>query len=329
MTYIDHDNTDPCFNFAAEEYFMSEKDAGDDSLFMFWRTKPTLMIGRFQNTVEEINTAYAEQNGIHIVRRNSGGGTIYTDEKTWQFSFIIKNYDKNECGFRSFTQPIVDSIRKAGIRAEFGGRNDLLIAGKKFSGNAQFRRQNAMVHHGSILYATDLEALVKSISVCDDKIVSKGIKSVRERVTRIADHLAEPPDETAFKNAMVESILQNGASVYRLLPGDIECIERIADTKFRSWDWNYGRSPAFDIQRKKRFASGAIGVKLKITKGIIESCTFYGDFFAAGDTIEEAEKALCGLRYEKKHIAARIAEKKLHTAFYSLSAEELLASIIE
>ncbi|WP_428768169.1 lipoate--protein ligase [Treponema sp. HNW] len=328
MTYIEHDNTDPCFNFGAEEYFMGEKDIGDDNLFMFWRTKPTLMIGRFQNTVEEINTSYAEQNGLHIVRRNSGGGTIYTDEKTWQFSFIVKNYDKNACGFRHFTEPVVEAMQKAGLRAEFGGRNDLFIEGKKISGNAQFRRQNAMVHHGSILFATDLEALVKSISVSDDKIVSKGIKSVRERVTRIADHLKTPMNETAFRDFMVQSILQTGASVYRPSFSDIRRIEEIADKKFRTWEWNYGTSPAFNIERKKRFASGGIAVNLSVKKGIIENCKIYGDFFASGD-IEAVEKALCGIPYEKQTLAELIEKQQLHTAFYSLSAEELLESIIE
>lgn len=328
MTYIEHDNTDPCFNFGAEEYFMGEKDIGDDNLFMFWRTKPTLMIGRFQNTVEEINVAYAEENGLQIVRRNSGGGTIYTDEKTWQFSFIVKNYDKNACGFRHFTEPIVEAMQNAGLRAEFGGRNDLFIEGKKVSGNAQFRRQNAMVHHGSILFATDLEALVKSISVSDDKIVSKGIKSVRERVTRIADHLKEPMDEAAFRDFMVKSILRTGTSVYRPSSFDIRRIEEIADKKFRTWEWNYGSSPAFNIERKKRFASGGITVNLSVSKGIIDTCKIYGDFFASGD-IEAVEKALCGIPYEKSALASLIAEQQLHTAFYSLGAEELLESLIE
>ena len=328
MTYIDHDNTDPCFNFAAEEYFMDEKDVGGDSLFMFWRTKPTLMVGRFQNTVEEINQAYVREHGIAVVRRNSGGGTIYTDEGAWQFSFIIKNYAQSEISFQSFTRPIADCLKKIGIQAEFGSRNDLMIGGKKFSGNAQYRKQNAMIHHGSVLFDTDLSALTESLNVSKDKIISKGIKSVREHVTNVAEHLRVPVSAEAFKTLMVEGILRSDDRCYKPSLGDIKRIEQIADSKFRTWEWNYGRSPAFGIERKKRFAAGGVQVKLNVVNGIIEDCKIFGDFFESGN-IAAAEQALCGIPYTREAVAQRVDSHKLYENFYLLGRSELIESIIE
>lgn len=328
MIYIDQHSMSPFMNFAVEEYFMNEKDLGDDHLFMFWRTTPTLMVGRFQNTIEEINSKYVEENKVLVVRRNSGGGTIYTDEGTWQFSFIIKNYEKNRTSFQYFTKPIIQALQKIGVDAQFNSRNDLMIGGKKFSGNAQYRKKNAMIHHGSMLYQTNLAALVKSIVVSEDKIISKGIKSVRERVTNISEHMPEVLSIEEFKEWMVRSILSESDGSYLPTPEDWKRIEEISRNKFESWEWNYGHSPKFDIERKKRYLAGAIQTKLKVVNGMIVDCKIQGDFFETGD-IRFVEESLIGLSYSKYDIMKVIESENLHENFYSITKEELLNSVID
>jgi len=167
----EHESTDANFNFALEKYAIEELDIAD-SYFMFWRTTPTLMIGRYQNTLAEINMPFAKANNINIVRRITGGGTIYTDMNGWQFSFINKQAGGKEIEFETYTRPIIDALHSIGVAAEKSGRNDLVIDGRKFSGNAQYKRKDVMLHHGSILFDTNIENLVRAITPDDEKLVS-------------------------------------------------------------------------------------------------------------------------------------------------------------
>jgi lipoate-protein ligase A len=189
MKYIEFDNQlKASYSFALEEYLMSQSKFLDE-YFMFWRTSPTLMIGRFQNTIEEINVEFAKENGTKVVRRNSGGGAIYTDENCWQFSFITwKEFGKVK-NFCYFARPVIAALKELGVNVVFSGRNDLLLNDKKISGNAQFNIGNRFLHHGTILFDVNVDNMIKSLVVGDEKIISKGIKSVRERVTNIKQSL--------------------------------------------------------------------------------------------------------------------------------------------
>ena len=226
MIYINSNSTSPYFNFALEEYLIEHKDLGDDEIFLFWRTNPTIMVGRYQNTYSEINEKYVKENNINVVRRNSGGGTIYTDMGAWQFTFIKKNYKEEGISFDKFIGPIVDALQKQGIDANFNSRNDLLIGNRKFSGNAQYRKNNAMLHHGSILFNTDIQAMVKSITVAEDKIIAKGIKSVRERVINISEVMDNIITSEDFRDIMLDNLLEN-STIYTLTEDDIKSINKI------------------------------------------------------------------------------------------------------
>ena len=230
MMYLKFDSMDAKMNFALEKYAMDELDVAKE-YFMFWRTTPTLMVGRYQNTLREINMPFARERNIDIVRRVTGGGTIYTDENGWQFSFIVKEPDQRRIEFNTFTQPILDALHSIGVPAERSGRNDLVIGGRKFSGNAQYLRSNVVLHHGSLLFNTDLETLVRALSVDDKKIVSKGIASVRQRVTNIAEHLSAPMTSLEFRDVML-SFLLRGADTYEVTPQDITRITEIKQAQF-------------------------------------------------------------------------------------------------
>ena len=327
MIYIDSNSSSPYFNFALEEYLLTEKNLEEDEIFLFWRTNPTVMIGRYQNTYCEINEKYVEENNINVVRRNSGGGTIYTDMGAWQFTFIEKNYKEERISFGKFTGPIVDALKKQGVDAHFNSRNDLLIGKKKFSGNAQYRKNNCMLHHGSILFNTDIKAMVESITVSQDKIIAKGIKSVRERVINVSEVMEENITSEEFRDIMLRNLLK-GNKVYTLNEEDIAAVNKIKEEKFESWNWNYGKNPVFNVERWKRFDGGRVNFKLNVKKGIIRECTIEGDFFLSGD-ICRIEEAFVNCKYIKEDLQKILDELDIDKYFYRITKKDLLECLID
>lgn len=325
MIYIETGSMDPTFNFALENYLMNSPDFSGD-YFLFWRTAPTLMIGRYQITAAEINEAYAKEKNIIVVRRVSGGGTIYTDLGGWQFSFITKS-NPNETDFRHYAAPVIDALSEIGVIAYFNNRNDILIDGRKFSGNAQHRTKNCILHHGSILFDTDIEEMVRSITVADDKIISKGIQSVRQRVTNVIDHMENKITPEKFKDLMLKNLLKNAESTYELTDKDRKEVERIADEKFRSWDWNYGSSPAYEITRGRRFDGGKLEVYLSLDKGHIKDVRLSGDFIFYGD-IDRLTQSLVGVPYQEEDIRAALQKAMKEDSFYMITLDELVSCII-
>ena len=234
MIYIETGSADVCYNFGAEYYFTVEKPL-EDTVFLFWRTTPTLMVGRYQNVLEEVDRAYATAHGIRIVRRMSGGGTIYTDPGGWQFTFI-EDAREEDIQFQRYIAPVTGALAELGGEASFNGRNDLTVGGKKISGNAQYRLGGRVVHHGSLLFDTDLEQMAAATTVDRYKIQSKSIPSVRERVTNIAWHLPAPMDAEAFKAKIVEHILGPEGTVYVITPEDGRRIRELGEERFASWE---------------------------------------------------------------------------------------------
>lgn len=323
MMYIKCDSTDAKFNFALETYAMKQLNISDE-YFMFWRTSPTLMVGRFQNTLSEINMQYAKEHDINIVRRITGGGTIYTDMNGWQFSFIVKR--KGRIEFETFTQPIIEALKSLGVESELTGRNDLTIGGRKFSGNAQYVGKDVTLHHGSILFDTDLEALVRALNVDDEKIISKGIKSVRQRVTNVAEHLSAGMTSTEFRDVMLAYLLR-GMDTYELKSSDIDAVNEIKRSQFDAWEWNFGAGPKFNVTKENRFAGGKLCAQVMVERGLITGIKFYGDFFAA-EGIEELERSLAGCRYSEADIKHALDKAHAGDCFYNITVEEILSCII-
>ncbi|MDR2009703.1 MAG: lipoate--protein ligase [Bacteroidales bacterium] len=328
MKYIEFDNhLRSSYSFALEEYIMTSPDFPDE-YFLFWRTHPTLMIGRFQNTIQEINRRFVEENNVDVVRRNSGGGTIYTDENCWQFSFITWKKAGVVKDFRDFTKPVMDALEQLGINAEFSGRNDLMAGGKKFSGNAQFGMKDRFLHHGAILFDTNLDNLVRSLNVNDEKIISKGIKSVKERVTNIKPFLKDTGiSGLEFRDRMIEILKHNMETLY-LNSDDIKNIEDIERQKFLTWEWNYGNSPEFNITHSKRLEGGKVEIQLNVRNGIINNCSIFGDFFFSGD-ITSVQNLLIGCRYDKESIKNVLENVYGSDGFYRISKDDLLSCFFE
>lgn len=303
MLFIDNQNiTDPRINLAIEEFALKNLDI-DQTYLLFYINEPSIIIGKNQNTIEEINVKFVEEKGIHVVRRLSGGGAVYHDKGNLNFSFITRDDGDSFRNFRKFTEPVIAALRELGVEAELQGRNDILVKGKKISGNAQFSTGGRMFSHGTLMFDVNLEDVVKALNVRKEKIISKGIKSIRSRVTNIKDHLDQPLTIEEFKQVLLKNIFggQEEIPEYKLTESDWKEIERISASRYQKWDWNFGKSPAFNIQRSKRYPVGLLDVRLDVKQGTIQHCQIFGDFFGIGE-VSDLEKRLLGIRYDRQAI---------------------------
>ncbi|RBN43224.1 lipoate--protein ligase, partial [Priestia megaterium] len=303
MLFIDNQkNYDPRINLAIEEYALKHLDINETYL-LFYINEPSIIIGKNQNTIEEINTKYVEDQQIHVVRRLSGGGAVYHDKGNLNFSFITKDDGNSFHNFKKFTEPVVEALKKLGVNAELSGRNDLMAEGRKISGNAQFSTKGRMFSHGTLLFDSEIENVVSALKVKKDKIESKGIKSIRNRVANISEFLEQKVTVEEFREMLLRYIFDGEENIteYKLTEKDWETIHQISKERYQSWDWNYGKSPKFNLQHSHRFPVGQIDVRLEVNKGKIDACTIYGDFFGVGD-VQEVQEKLTGVRYEKASI---------------------------
>src|SRR5690625_3998017 len=287
MKFIDNKGiTNPYINLAIEEYIL-ENFGEKETYLLFYINEPSIIIGRNQNSIEEINTDYVEENNIKVIRRLSGGGAVYHDEGNLNFSFITKDDGESFHNFEKFTKPVVRALNRLGVPAELIGRNDLLVKGRKISGNAQFSTKGRMFSHGTLMFDTNIDHVVSSLNVRAEKIESRGIKSIRSRVANISEFLEEKLTMTEFKDLILRYIfdVEDTAVVprFELTEEDWEKIYEIAENRYQKWEWNYGKSPAFNIKHSHKFPSGLLDVRLNVRKGNIENCKIYGDFFGLGD----------------------------------------------
>ncbi|MCD9025011.1 lipoate--protein ligase [Cohnella silvisoli] len=304
-----NNNNDPSLNLALEEYVLRSLPDNEDYL-LFYINEPSIIIGKNQNTVEEINAEYVERNGIHVVRRLSGGGAVYHDLGNLNFSFIRKDDGQSFHNFRKFTEPVVRALRKLGVEAELTGRNDLQVGERKISGNAQFSTRGKMFSHGTLLFDSEIDHVVSALKANAEKYASKSTKSIRSRVANISEFLAEPMTIEQFKQSLLSSLFEGETEIpyYDLSEQDWANVRKLADERYRSWEWNYGRSPTFNVRQTKRIeGAGTFDVRLQVEEGIITGATIYGDFFGRGDSSELANKFV-GSRYESVALSKLLDE---------------------
>ncbi|BAK15142.1 lipoate-protein ligase A [Solibacillus kalamii] len=326
MYFIDNKGiTDPRINLAIEEYILKNMDIEKDDFLLFYINQPSIIIGKNQNTIEEINTDYVEENGILVVRRLSGGGAVYHDLNNLNFSFLTKDDGNSFSNYKKFTQPVVDALAKLGVNSELSGRNDILAEGKKVSGNAQYSTRGRMFSHGTLMFNLDIDAVVNSLKVKQDKIESKGIKSVRSRVANIIDFLPEKITVEEFRMEILKSIFggEENIQYYELTEEDWENIHEISKNRYQLWEWNYGKSPRFNIQKTKRYPSGSLDIRLEVNKGVIEEAKIFGDFFGVGD-VDEVAELLVGTKYDRAAIAEKLKDIEIPVYFGGITEEDFL-----
>ena len=335
MLFVDNqENTDPRTNIALETYLV-ENRLTDQPLLLFYINEPSIIIGRNQNTVEEVNQHYVEEHGIHVVRRMSGGGAVYHDLGNFSYCFIQEEHGPAR-DFSVFTRPVIEALHQMGVAgARLEGRNDLLIDGKKFSGNAMYIRNGRMTAHGTILYDADLDAVTAALKPRADKIESKGIKSVRSRVTNIRPYVADAYQHLntrEFRDHLLLRIfgVNSRADVpeYTLSADDWAQVAAIRAERFANWDWNYGRSPAFTSERYHKYPQGAVDFRFNVEQGgNIKEIKIYGDFFGVGD-IADVEKRLTGIPYRRDAITAAFADIDTALYFGGIAAKDLIDQLV-
>lgn len=283
MRYIESPYTDAFPNMALEEYVF-EGLPKTDEYFMLWQNKNAIVVGKYQNAIEEINADYVRDNDIAVVRRLSGGGAMYQDLGNLNFTFVVDQNASRTLDFSIFIQPVVRALAKMGVTAEQSSRNDITIDGKKFSGNAQYNKDGRTMHHGTLLFNSQLDTVGKALNPKPDKIESKGIKSVRSRVTNITEYLPAPMGMEDFKRILRQEMFEaNQLTDYQLTDADHAAVEALVKDKYGTWGWNWGRSPACDVQKRRRYPFGGVELAMQVKGGAIRDIYITGDFFGNGE----------------------------------------------
>lgn len=330
MIYVINNSNDPYFNHAAEEYLM---DNFDDEVFMLWINKPSILIGRNQNTISEIKLDYVKENNIEVVRRLSGGGTVYNDLGNMNFTFITyRNSTELQVkeGFKRFALPVVNALKSLGIDAEFTGRNDITIEGKKISGNAQYFQKYKILHHGTMMYNCDLSKLSLALKSKPIKFIDKSVKSVGSRVTNILPYIKDDMSLKEFRDYLKNYVIKiyNIENIYEFSKEDIKSIEKIANRRFRTWEWTYGKSPKYRYENSIKCPSGVIEAHLDVESGKIKDVSIYGDFFGEKD-IEELEEKLIGVKHNINSLNDALADIELDKYISGISAKELVGCLLD
>lgn len=323
MLIIDSPSNDAWFNIASEEFLLHKYP--DEELFLLYVNAPSIIVGRFQNTLAEINLDYVTRHNIKVVRRLSGGGAVYHDLGNLNFSFHIPQCNHDFSDFSKFTQPVVDLLNKLNVPARLEGRNDLLVEGKKFSGNAKLARNGKMIQHGTILLNSEMKILGEALKVNPLKFKDKAIKSARARVTNLIEYLPEGTTIESFKKLLIGQILEENSDsgkIYRLSDEEIEGINQLAEEKYSTWDWNFGFSPDYNFNKAIKVPAGFIEVHLDVKKGFIQKVKIFGDFFAS-KPIEELEEKFTGIKHETRAIQQILHSVDLTDYFGNVTADEI------
>ena len=323
LNYILLTSTDPDFNLAAEQYVF-DRLPRDRMYLMLWQNDNAIIIGKHQNTSAEINEEFVRSHGIRVVRRLSGGGAVYHDLGNLNYT-LISDAEGAELDLGVFCRPVIHALQKLGVDAQLNGRNDMTIDGQKFSGNAQYRKEGRVMHHGTILFDSDMSVLAGALQVDEEKIKAKGVKSVRSRVTNVRPHLPTDMTLPQFRQALLETILEDmPGQEYVLSEADLAAIETLRAQRYGTWEWNFGRSPACDLHLRRRFEGcGTVEAFLTLNHGCIEKIAFRGDYFSAAAPAA-LEALLTGCPHTPEALTLRLQETEVSHSFHGLTTAGLI-----
>jgi len=326
MLFIENRNTDPYRNVALEQWLL---DTCVEDCFMLWRNATSIFLGKNQNTFSEVNLSYARAHGINVVRRFTGGGAIFADDGNLMFSFINCSRYRGFTDFEKCSIPILRALKALGVPAEFSGRNDLLIEGKKFSGTAQCRRLNKVLHHGTLMFQVDTARLAQALNVRDIKLAGKGVRSVKSRVTNISGYLQAEMDIEAFRTHLVQSVREQFPEMrrYVLTEQDWAAVGEIADRTYRTGAWIYGRNPAFEIHKARKFPGGLVEAYLEVREHRLARLNLFGDFFGDRE-IQELERAMIGVRYDASALRETLNKLDIDAYLHNVSVEQFMSVLI-
>ena len=324
VQYLETHSQNPYYNLAFEEYVLCHRTQGD--YLLLWQNDNTIVVGQNQNTEAEINRAFVEQHHINVVRRSTGGGTVYHDLGNLNYSFITDVGDDG-ISIRRFTEPVVAALRSLGLNAEASGRNDILVEGRKVSGTAQRRHGGRILHHGTLLFDANPGMVAGALNVDPEKFRSKSTKSVRSRIGNIRDFLPNDMELPAFW-AYLKDALSGGVTPGALSAGELAEVDRLKREKYDTWEWNYGRSPKFDVRCKRYWDGGCLEANVSIANGVITDVRFFGDFLSVCG-LEELVERLKGVTFRPEDVRAVLNDSPVGELFGGITADEVTATIFD
>ena len=326
MLYIVNNSTDPYFNLAAEEYLLRNFK---ENCFMLWRNKPSIIVGKHQNALAEINYEYIKENNIDVLRRLSGGGTVFHDLGNLNFTFIQNvNANENLVDFKKYIKPIVAVLNQLGINAKHEGRNDIMIDGKKVSGNAEHVFKQRVLHHGTLLFSSVISDLSKALKVNPLKYQDKGVKSVKSRVTNINECLSEKISVLKFQDKILAYMKESEPNIenYIFSKTDVDQINKLVKDKYVTWDWNFGYSPKYSFEKSIEILHDNIEIQMNVEKGIITDITIKSDLIDKSD-IYVVEQKLIGINHEEHSILKALKDFPNNNLISGISIEKFIKSL--
>jgi len=331
MIYIETKSTDAAYHFSVEEYLVRNFES-DETLLMLWQADKCAMLGSFQIAAAEINMSCASKSKVQIVRRSSGGGTIFTDMGTLLYTMILpysEDRDIEQLVKKSVAGPMVSALNKIGIPAKMEGRNDILVGSKKISGLAQYIRGSRICVHGSLLYDTDLDLLANVLNVDEGKISSKAISSVRSRVTNVKEHMPKKLSTDEFISMLKKSFFEcYDIRNYELSGAELSEIDTIFKNKYAHTSWNFGNAPKFSLRTAKRFPAGKVEIYMDTEKNIVTSCAIYGDFLGTVP-ISGLEEQMINIPLEYTAMSNALEKISLRPYLGGITKEQFLSCMFE
>lgn len=314
--------TNPYFNLAAEEYLLK---SFQEDLFLLYRNRPSIVVGKHQNTLAEINLPFVQENEILVARRISGGGTVFHDLGNLNFAFFTSGEEGELVDYKRATTPIIAALKSMGLEVRLGKRNELLLKGLKISGTASHVFKQRVLHHGTLLFSSEMGKLSAALKSDKQRFTDRAVKSVRSRVTNIRDHLKESMDVEMFQERILAHMLQNSkdARLYKLGRADTEEIKILRDSKYSTWEWNFGYSPKYQFCRHISFKGGSLELHMNVVKGVIKELKIVGDFISLRDIVL-LESLLVGTIHDPETLRNKLTGIEVSNYISGLENEELL-----
>lgn len=322
--YLETGSRDPYYNLAFEEYVLTHRTRGD--YLLLWQNDNTIVVGQNQNTEAEINRPFVEAHHIHVVRRSTGGGAVYHDLGNLNYSFITDAGDRAALSMARFTQPVVEALRGLGLQAEASGRNDILVEGRKVSGTAQRLWGDRILHHGTLLFDANADMVAGALQVDPEKFRSKSTKSVRSRIGNIHSFLKQDMDMPAFWAYLKETLAGSGMVFDALTAQELARVDALKAEKYDTWEWNYGRSPRFDMTAKRYWDGGCLEVGVSVSRGLITDVIFHGDFLSVS-SLEPLTKALLGTPFRREEVCRVLERYPVADLFGGITREQVLDTL--